>query len=52
MLVKKIEKRLEQEIKRIIKKEELSKDDYEILRQELYRLKPLGLGFTSCCGVE
>lgn len=46
-MLEKIEARITKEIERIIAKDELSKDDFEILTREFYRLKPISYDF--CC---
>ena len=46
-MLEKIEARLRKEVERILNKEELTREDYEILSREYFRLKPLGFGF--CC---
>lgn len=49
-MLEKIKARLEKEVERIISKEELTIEDYEILSREYFRLKPLGYGF--CCSTS
>lgn len=46
-MLEKIEARLRKEVERILAKEELTREDYEILSREYFRLRPPIYGF--CC---